>query len=164
MIFFQITLKSQGRIKMSFIPLLQEAASAATGSQSMLMTVLPFVLIIAIFYFFIIRPQNKKQKEAEQMRNALSKGDKVVTIGGVHGTVSSVKESTVIIKVEDGARIEFDRSAISTVLSDKKGAKSEKKESKVEQEKTEKVEENSASSESAPASGNADSTSEGEGK
>ena len=94
----------------------------------MLMTVLPFVLIIAIFYFFIIRPQNKKQKEAEQMRNALSKGDKVVTIGGVHGTVSSVKESTVIIKVEDGARIEFDRSAISTVLSDKKGAKSEKKE------------------------------------
>lgn len=149
---------------MSFIPLLQEAASAATGSQSMLMTVLPFVLIIAIFYFFIIRPQNKKQKEAEQMRNALSKGDKVVTIGGVHGTVSSVKENTVIIKVEDGARIEFDRSAISTVLSDKKVAKSEKKESKVEQEKTEKVEENSDSSESAPVSGNADSTSEGEGK
>ena len=150
MIFFQITLNLQGRIKMSFIPLLQGAASAATGSQSMLMTVLPFVLIIAIFYFFIIRPQNKKQKEAEQMRNALSKGDKVVTIGGVHGTVASVKESTVIIKVEDGARIEFDRSAISSVVSDKKAAsKSEKKEEKVELEKADKVEEKTESAEPA---------------
>ena len=135
---------------MSFIPLLQGAASAATGSQSMLMTVLPFVLIIAIFYFFIIRPQNKKQKEAEQMRNALSKGDKVVTIGGVHGTVASVKESTVIIKVEDGARIEFDRSAISSVVSDKKVAsKSEKKEEKVELEKADKSEEKPESAEPA---------------
>ena len=125
---------------MSFIPLLEDAAMAATGSQSMLMTVLPFVLIIAIFYFFIIRPQNKKQKEAEQMRNAISKGDKVVTIGGIHGTVSSVKERTVIIKVEDGARIEFDRSAIASVISDKKASvksDKDKKEEKIEQAKAE---------------------------
>lgn len=131
---------------------------AATGSQSMLMTVLPFVLIIAIFYFFIIRPQNKKQKEAEQMRNAISKGDKVVTIGGIHGTVSSVKERTVIIKVEDGARIEFDRSAIASVISDKKASvksDKDKKEEKIE-EKSEPAsesttEENASSAESAPA-------------
>ncbi len=128
---------------------------AATGSQSMLMTVLPFVLIIAIFYFFIIRPQNKKQKEAEQMRNAISKGDKVVTIGGIHGTVSSVKERTVIIKVEDGARIEFDRSAIASVISDKKASvksDKDKKEEKIEQAKAEEKSEEKIEEKSEPAS------------
>ncbi|MBR4374769.1 MAG: preprotein translocase subunit YajC [Treponema sp.] len=140
---------------MSFIPLLEDAAMAATGSQSMLMTVLPFVLIIAIFYFFIIRPQNKKQKEAEQMRNAISKGDKVVTIGGIHGTVSSVKERTVIIKVEDGARIEFDRSAIASVISDKKASvksDKDKKEEKIEQAKAEEKSEEKIEEKSEPAS------------
>lgn len=140
---------------MSFIPLLEDAAMAATGSQSMLMTVLPFVLIIAIFYFFIIRPQNKKQKEAEQMRNAISKGDKVVTIGGIHGTVSSVKERTVIIKVEDGARIEFDRSAIASVISDKKASvksDKDKKEEKIEQAKAEENSEEKIEEKSEPAS------------
>ena len=140
---------------MSFIPLLEDAAMAATGSQSMLMTVLPFVLIIAIFYFFIIRPQNKKQQEAEQMRNAISKGDKVVTIGGIHGTVSSVKERTVIIKVEDGARIEFDRSAIASVISDKKASvksDKDKKEEKIEQAKAEEKSEEKIEEKSEPAS------------
>ena len=140
---------------MSFIPLLEDAAMAATGSQSMLITVLPFVLIIAIFYFFIIRPQNKKQKEAEQMRNAISKGDKVVTIGGIHGTVSSVKERTVIIKVEDGARIEFDRSAIASVISDKKASvksDKDKKEEKIEQAKAEEKSEEKIEEKSEPAS------------
>lgn len=123
------------------LPLLQ-SAQAAQGSQSMIMSVVPFILIIGIFYFFIIRPQNKKQKEAEKMRNSIAKGDKVVTIGGIHGTVSSVKERTVILKVEDGARIEFDRSSISTVLS-KKDEKSEKVEEKAtESEETESNSEN----------------------
>ena len=80
---------------MSFISLLQ----AAAGSGSMLMSVLPFGLIILIFYFFIIRPQNKKQKETEKMLNALKKGDKVITVGGIHGVVSSTKEKTVIVKL-----------------------------------------------------------------
>ena len=88
----------------------------------MLMTVLPFVLIIAIFYFFIIRPQNKKQKETEKMINALKKGDKVITIGGIHGVVSSTKEKTVIVKVDDNAKLEFNRSAIATVVTDKPAA------------------------------------------
>lgn len=125
---------------MSFLPLLQDAAaSQAQGSQSMLMSVVLFIAIIAIFYFFIIRPQNKRQKETEKMRSSLAKGDKVVTIGGIHGTVSSVKESTVIVKVEDGTRIEFDRSAIATIASDRKSPKSEKKDEKTE--KIEKAEE-----------------------
>jgi preprotein translocase subunit YajC len=100
---------------MSFIPFLQTAGASAASSQSLLMTVLPFVLIIVIFYFFIIRPQNKKQKETEKMISALKKGDKVVTIGGIHGVVSSTKEKTVIVKVDDEIKLEFNRSAIAVV-------------------------------------------------
>lgn len=116
---------------MSFVPMLQMAEQQPGGS--MVMTILPFILIIGVFYFFMIRPQNKKQKEMEKMRNSLQKGDKVVTIGGIHGNVSSVKEKTVIIKVEDGSKIEFDRSAISTVVGDRSSAKVEKQEAKNEE-------------------------------
>ena len=117
-----------------FFSLLQ----ATQQSGGMLMTVLPFVLIIAIFYFFIIRPQNKKQKETEKMINALKKGDKVVTIGGIHGVVSSTKEKTVIVKVDDNTKLEFNRSAIATVVTDKpvsssKADKKGKPEDKVEE-------------------------------
>ena len=119
---------------MSFISLLQ----AAAGSGSMLMSVLPFGLIILIFYFFIIRPQNKKQKETEKMLNALKKGDKVITVGGIHGVVSSTKEKTVIVKVDDNTKIEFSRNAIASVIVDKvekeaKSAKDDKKADKTEE-------------------------------
>lgn len=102
---------------MNFIPFLQ--TSAAAGSGSLLMTVLPFGLIILIFYFFIIRPQNKKQKETEKMIAALKKGDRVITIGGIHGVVSSTREHTVIVKVDENVKIEFNRSAIAQVVADK---------------------------------------------
>ena len=142
---------------MSFIPLLQDASAAgAQGSQSMLFSVLPFVLIIVIFYFFMIRLQNKKQKEAEKMRNSIQKGDKIVTIGGVHGTVASVKERTFILKVEDGSRIEFDRSAISAVVSDRNAAS--KKEVKLEKEEQDEPKETAESAEGA------ESSSDSEGK
>ena len=119
---------------MSFISLLQ----AAAGSGSMLMSVLPFGLIILIFYFFIIRPQNKKQKETEKMLNALKKGDKVITVGGIHGVVSSTKEKSVIVKVDDNTKIEFSRNAIASVVVDKvekeaKSAKDDKKADKTEE-------------------------------
>ncbi|MCR5290697.1 MAG: preprotein translocase subunit YajC [Treponema sp.] len=118
---------------MSFVSLLQAGASTTSNFA---MSVMPFVLIIIIFYFFIIRPQNKKQKETEQMLKALKKGDKVITIGGIHGVISSVKENVVVVKVDDNAKIEFTRSAIATVVvdkhaepaKDKKAAKEEKKE------------------------------------
>ena len=117
---------------MSFIPFLQAAAPATSGS--LLMAVLPFGLIILIFYFFIIRPQNKKQKETEKMIAALKKGDKVVTIGGIYGVVSSTRESTVIVKVDDGTKIEFARTAISSVITDKS-----EKSAKADTSKTESV-------------------------
>ncbi len=103
---------------MSFDPFLQ-AAAGAPQQGNILMTVLPFVLIIGIFYLFIIRPQNKKQKETEKMISALKKGDKVITIGGIHGVVYQTKEKTVILKVDDATKIEFNRSAIASVVVDK---------------------------------------------
>ncbi|MCR5724397.1 MAG: preprotein translocase subunit YajC [Treponema sp.] len=130
---------------MSFVSFLLEEAAAP--QQSIMMSVMPFILIIVIFYFFIIRPQNKKQKETQKMIDALKKGDKVVTIGGIHGVVASTKEKTVIVKVDDSTKIEFSRSAISGVETDKpaKAGKAEKTEEKSE--KTEAAADSAASEE-----------------
>ena len=101
------------------LPLLMGSPPGADGAQGGaggFMTFLPFVAIIAIFYFLIIRPQNKKQKETQKMLSALKKGDKVVTIGGIHGTIQTVREQSVILKVDDNTKIEFNRSAISSIL------------------------------------------------
>ena len=105
-----------------FMPLLfgmgQQAAQAGAEPAkwySSILSFLPFIAIILIFYLLIIRPQNKKQKETQKMLAALKKGDKVVTIGGIHGVIQSVRESTVILKVDDGTKIEFSRSAISSI-------------------------------------------------
>lgn len=126
---------------MSLFTLLQ---ASAPQQQNLLVSVIPFVLIIGIFWLFIIRPQNKKQKETEKMINALKKGDKVVTIGGIHGVVSAAKEKTVVVKVDDGVSIEFNRSAIAAVVVDKPAEKSNKKNSK--DEVTESAEETEGSS------------------
>ncbi|MDR2924192.1 MAG: preprotein translocase subunit YajC [Treponema sp.] len=102
----------------------QGAAGEGAATGNPLMTFLPFVAIIAIFYFLIIRPQNKKQKETQKMLAALKKGDKIVTIGGIHGTIQNVEEQNVVVKVDDDTKIKFSRSAISTVLT---AAKEEEK-------------------------------------
>ena len=108
---------------------LMAADPAAGGSMSA--TLITFVLIILIFYFLIIRPQKKRDKEAKAMIDAMKKGDKVVTIGGIHGTIVAVRDQTVVVKVDDSARIEFSKSAISTVSSkDKVNASAQKKDDK----------------------------------
>ena len=110
---------------MNFIPFLLQAqqtaegVNPAAGAGGGLGMFIPLILIVVIMYFFMIRPQNKKQKETQKMLDALKKGDKVITIGGIHGVVSQVKENTVVIKVDDSCKIEFNRTAISTVLTDK---------------------------------------------
>lgn len=101
----------------------------AGGSGSLLVSMAPIAIIFLIFYFLMIRPQNKKQKETEKMIAALKKGDKIITIGGIHGLVSATKENTVIIKVDDNTKIEFLRSAIAQVIVEAK-EKSEKIEKK----------------------------------
>ena len=96
------------------LPVLQ-APAGSTGS--MMSTIVMFGLIFVIFYFLIIRPQNKKQKDLQKMLAGVTKGDKIVTIGGIHGIVHSVKEGgTVVIKVDDACKLEFSKSAIATVL------------------------------------------------
>ena len=88
----------------------------ASGPAGIFTSFLPLIAIVFIFYFLIIRPQNKKRKETEKMLGALKKGDRIVTIGGIYGTVQAVKETTVIIKVDDNVKLEFLRSAVSSVL------------------------------------------------
>ncbi|HWP67669.1 MAG TPA: preprotein translocase subunit YajC [Rectinemataceae bacterium] len=93
--------------------LLQTAAANPTGQ--MISTLVTFGLVFVVFYFLIIRPQNKKQKDMKKMIEAVKKGDKIVTIGGIHGTVHAVKEGTIVVKVDDDCKIEFSKSAVSTV-------------------------------------------------
>lgn len=90
--------------------LLQAGAQGAQGSSwsSLIM----IVAIFLIFWLFFIRPQNKKAKEQQKFRENLKKGDKIVTIGGIHGKVEEVKEHTVIISVDHNVKIEFEKSAI----------------------------------------------------
>lgn len=97
----------------SGLSLFQAAPGSSTGS--MVSTIVMFGAVFAIFYFLIIRPQNKKQKAAQAMIAAVKKGDRVVTIGGIHGLVNSVKDKTVIIKVDDSTKLEFTKSAIASV-------------------------------------------------
>jgi preprotein translocase subunit YajC len=125
---------------------------AAGGPTSFITSLVPFAAIIAIFYFLIIRPQNKKQKDTQKMLAALKKGDKIVTIGGIHGTIQSVKESSVIVKVDENTKVEFSRSAISGVEAVAKEDKTEKPESKNEKDSGETP---AAASESGSAPDNA---------
>ncbi|MDR2796029.1 MAG: preprotein translocase subunit YajC [Spirochaetaceae bacterium] len=112
----------------------QGAGAQPASGMEQIISFAPFILIIAIFYFLIIRPQNKKQKETQKMLSDLKKGDKVVTIGGVHGTIASIKDSSIVVKVDDNVKIEFSRSAVASVTS---VAKDEKPEARIEDKKSE---------------------------
>jgi preprotein translocase subunit YajC len=79
-------------------------------------TLLMFALIIGIFYFLILRPQQKRQKDRQKLLEALKKGDKVLTSGGMHGTISGLDEKTVLIQVTDGLKLKFDRSAVTSIV------------------------------------------------
>ena len=108
----------------SFLPLMygQMGGAAGGGAQSggggtQLVTMLvTFGLIIVVFYFLVIRPQNKKKKDAQKMLENIKKGDRVVTIGGMHGYVESARDDAVVLKVDDNVKIKFSKSAISQVL------------------------------------------------
>ena len=77
-----------------------------------LMALLPIILMFVIFYFLLIRPQQKRQKQVREMQSDLQKGDKVVTIGGFHGIIHALDEGTVVIQAGDGTKLTYDRSAI----------------------------------------------------
>lgn len=93
------------------------------GGGSMISTLIMFGAIFAIFYFMIIRPQQKRAKEREKLLSAIEKGDKVITSGGMHGTIAGIEDKIVLLDVGNNVKMKFDRSAIATVLrenSDKK--------------------------------------------
>jgi preprotein translocase subunit YajC len=86
--------------------------------EGLLGTVFPLILMFVLFYFLLIRPQQKKQKAVQQMQSDLKKGDRIVTIGGLHGFVDALDEGTVVIKCGDGSRLTYDRNAIRDVISE----------------------------------------------
>lgn len=92
------------------------AASAGTDIQSSLMSMLPLLLMFGVLYFVMIRPQMKKQKEHRAMVDALAKGDEVVTVGGVLGTVTKVGEGFISLEVASGVDVQIQRSAVVQVL------------------------------------------------
>ena len=79
------------------------------------------VLVIGVFYFFMIRPQMKKQKELKKFREGLAQGDKVVTIGGIHGKILEVGDTNVLLNCEGGTKLRIEKSAISTGVDEQMG-------------------------------------------
>ena len=91
------------------------AGSAAGGSMSLL---LMLALMFLVMWLFMIRPQRQQQKKLEEMRNSLKKGDKVVTAGGIYGTVADVDDRTVLVKVDGEVKLRVDKSSIQKDLSE----------------------------------------------
>ena len=83
--------------------------------MEMLGTIGPLILMFVIFYFLLIRPQQKRQKAVATMQNELKKGDKIVTIGGLHGIIDAVDEGKIVVKCGDGSRLTYDRAAVRDV-------------------------------------------------
>lgn len=88
------------------------------GGGSMISTLIMFGAIFAIFYFMIIRPQQKRAKEQKKMIEALQKGDKVILSGGMHGTIDGLEEKTILVDVGNKVKIKFERSSILSVIKD----------------------------------------------
>ncbi len=94
-------------------------ASPDGGGGSLVSTLIMFGAIFLIFYFMIIRPQQKRSKGREKMLSNIEKGDKVITSGGLHGTIVGLDEKTVLLSVSDNVKVKVERSAITTVLTSK---------------------------------------------
>ena len=95
--------------------MLLDAAGLSTSGFDMksITSFLPLVLIVVVFYFFMIRPQMKKQKDAKKFMAEIKKGDKIVTIGGIHGKIAEVNDTTFMIEVEGGIKLKISKAAVS---------------------------------------------------
>lgn len=100
---------------MEFLTLLAQAAPGAPEQPPVLFQFLPLIIIAVLFYFLLIRPQQKKQKEHQQLVASVKTGDKVITAGGIHGIIANVKDTTFLVKVAENVKVEFDKSAITSV-------------------------------------------------
>ena len=88
---------------------------APGGEGNPIAMFLPLILIFVVFYFFIIRPQKKKEDQRKKMIEAVKKGDRIVTIGGIHGTVTQVDDASVLAQVDSSMKLRFDKNAIASV-------------------------------------------------
>jgi preprotein translocase subunit YajC len=95
------------------------APQGGEGGGGLISTLIMFGAIFLIFYFMIIRPQQKRSKERDKLLSNLEKGDKVVTNGGIHGTIAGLEEKTALLNIGDNVKITIERSAITSVLSKK---------------------------------------------
>ena len=97
---------------------LAQAAPAATpgGAGGSSMFIIQLIALAVIFYFLIIRPQQKRQKELAALVASVKTGDKVVMSSGIHGIIANVKETTILVKVADNVKIEFDKTSVATVI------------------------------------------------
>lgn len=95
----------------------------APPQQSMLGMFLPLVLIIVVFYFFMIRPQMKRQKDTQKFRDALQRGDKVVTSGGIYGRIDEIKDQVIFLEVAPNLKLKVDKSVVLKDMSDAPVAK-----------------------------------------
>ena len=98
-----------------FLYLAQTPAPSPSAAGSGLLGMLPFLFLIVIMYYVMIRPQMRRQKEQAKLVSSLKTGDRVVTASGIHGLIANVKDSTVIVKVADNVKIEMEKSAIASV-------------------------------------------------
>jgi preprotein translocase subunit YajC len=94
---------------MNFLLILLQAEESSDGGW---MSMLPLFLILIVFYFFFIRPQTKKNKDQKKFREELKKGEKVVTIGGLHGKIAEIKDDTVILEIGNQMKVTVEKSAI----------------------------------------------------
>jgi preprotein translocase subunit YajC len=86
------------------------------STTGLLGSLLPFLLIILVFYFLILRPQQKRQKERQKLLQSIKKGDKVITSGGMHGVIEGLDDKTVLIKIADNTKVKVERSAVTTII------------------------------------------------
>ena len=102
-----------------FFSILAQAPAAAGAAPAFNPTPIVYMLcIFAIFYFLAIRPQSQRQKQLDAMIKAIKTGDKIVTSSGIHGMVSNVKDTTIIVKIADNVKIELDKSSVGSVKRD----------------------------------------------
>ncbi len=92
-----------------------QAGGQGGGVAGMLSSLLPLVLIFVVFYFLLIRPQQKKAKDHQHMLDSVKKGDKVITAGGIYGVVESVGTNTLVVKIAENVRVKFGKGYIATV-------------------------------------------------
>jgi preprotein translocase subunit YajC len=84
--------------------------------MDLLSTIVPFLLIIVVFYFLILRPQQKRAKDRAKLLEGVKKGDKVITAGGVHGVVEGIEEKTVLLKISDTTKVKLEKTGIATII------------------------------------------------